>query len=168
MPNDDYMSFDLQGYENNLNQAFSPEALNTFGDYLSFDILSREGSEGVANNVLQAATQGAGSGFQTGSSDLMKTLFGGENTMGVIPGGLGALTGLAQAWAAMEQIKLGKEQLNFNKSAANRNFANQAQSINTQLADRQRARIEAAGSGASRFASVEDYMKKHGISGDPL
>lgn len=44
--------------------------------------------------------------------------------------GLGAYTGLKQLGLAKDQLKLAKEDFGFQKALANRNIANQAQSIN--------------------------------------
>lgn len=49
-------------------------------------------------------------------------------------------SGALNAWLGYKGLKLGEEQLDFSRSSFNKNLANQAQLINTQLEDRQRAR----------------------------
>ena len=73
---------------------------------------------------------------------------------------LGLIQGLGSAYMGMKQYGLAKEQLQFSKDAFNKNYAAQRQTMNTQLEDRQRARV-AANPGA--YQSVGDYMTKNGI-----
>lgn len=92
------------------------------------------------------------------------------NSTGLDLAGLGAagqgIAGLASAWAGLQGIKLGKEQLKFQKESTNRNLANQAQTVNTSLADRQARRVDASGGGA--YQSVAEYMKNNSVNGGAL
>lgn len=92
--------------------------------------------------------------------------FGGTNangtgTNGIIPGALGAFTGLANAYTGWQQFSLAKEQLAQNKQIFNLNFMNQAKNVNRDLEDRQRARVA---SNSNAYQSVGDYMKKNSVS----
>jgi hypothetical protein len=75
---------------------------------------------------------------------------------------LSAGTGLFNAYMGMKQYGLFKDQLNFQKNSFERNFAAQRDSVNTQLEDRQKARV-AANPGA--FQSVGDYMAANRMKG---
>lgn len=84
----------------------------------------------------------------------------GMQTNGIIPVGINALSGLTSAYLGWQQFNLAKDQLAQNKKIFNLNFGNQAQSVNTQLEDRQRARV-AGGGGA--YESVDSYMAKNAV-----
>ena len=97
-----------------------------------------------------------------GDSGFLKT----KNADGTETGGwgglaLGAVSGIANAYMGMQQYGLAKDQLAFQKDSFNKNYAAQRQSMNTQLEDRQRARV-ASNSGA--YQSVGDYMNQNRIA----
>jgi hypothetical protein len=73
---------------------------------------------------------------------------------------LNAVTGLGQLYLGMQQYNLAKETLANNKAQFERNFAAQRQNINTELEDRQRARVA---SNAGAYQSVGDYMNQNRI-----
>ena len=93
-------------------------------------------------------------------------LFGSTNnqtgirTNSALGTGMGILQGLGNAYMGMKQYGLAKEQLQFSKDAFERNFAAQRQMTNTNLQDRQRARV-ASNPGA--YQSVGDYMNQNGV-----
>lgn len=89
---------------------------------------------------------------------------GGFNLAG-LGSGLQGLAGLASAWAGLQGIKLGRDQLDFTKSATNRNLSNQAQTVNAELRDRQERRAAASGGG---YQSVDDYMRRNAVDGSKL
>lgn len=99
-------------------------------------------------------------------SDWMSTWFGGKNAQtdnlstGILPVGIGALTGLVGAYTGLEQLQVAKDNLAFQKDAFNKNFTNQAKLTNSQLADRQRARVMDS---PGAYESVGDYMNKYGV-----
>lgn len=99
-------------------------------------------------------------------SDWMTTWFGGKDAqtgnlnIGILPVGIGALTGLVGAYTGLEQLQVAKDNLAFQKNAFNKNFANQAKLTNSQLADRQRARVMDS---PGTYESVGDYMNKYGV-----
>jgi len=68
--------------------------------------------------------------------------------------------GLLNAYTGMKQLDLYKDQLAFQKEAFNKNYEAQRSTINSQLEDRQRARV-ASNSGA--YQSVGEYMDKNRI-----
>ena len=68
--------------------------------------------------------------------------------------------GLLNAYTGMKQLDLYKDQLAFQKESFNKNYEAQRSTINSQLEDRQRARV-ASNSGA--YQSVGEYMDKNRI-----
>lgn len=108
----------------------------------SYGLLS-DGSWGPTQTGNQLGNVGSGpmSGFQTGQLAL---------------GGVGALANL---WASMQGIKLGKRQLAENTRQFGLNYGAQKKTTNAALEDRQRARV-ASGSG---YQSVSDYMAQNAI-----
>jgi hypothetical protein len=87
----------------------------------------------------------------------------GITTEGKLGASIGAFAGIANTYLGWQQYNLAKDQMNQNKKIFNLNFGAQAQSLNTQMEDRQRARVAMQGAKASG-GSVEDYMKKNAIS----
>lgn len=73
---------------------------------------------------------------------------------------LGLLQGLGSAYMGMKQYGLAKDQLQFSKDAFNKNYAAQAAMTNSNMEDRQRARV-ASNPGA--YQSVGDYMAQNRI-----
>lgn len=71
---------------------------------------------------------------------------------------LGAAQGLMNGFLGMKQYGLAKKQFNFQKDAWNQNMANQKKTINTQMEDRQRARVAA---NPTAYQSVGDYMNQN-------
>lgn len=96
----------------------------------------------------------------------MDGFLGGKNADGTSSNGwggaaFGLMQGLGSAYMGMKQYGLMKDQLQFSKDAFNKNFAAQAQTTNTALEDRQRARV-ASNPGA--YQSVGDYMGQNRIA----
>lgn len=83
----------------------------------------------------------------------------GQVQAGALGEGIGAFTGIANAYLGWQQFNLAKDQMAQNKKIFNLNFSTQAQTLNTEMADRQRVRV-ARGSGAE---SVDSYMAKNSI-----
>lgn len=73
---------------------------------------------------------------------------------------LGAAQGLGGLYMGMQQYNLAKEALANSKAQFERNFAAQAQTLNTQMADRQAARV-ASNPGA--YESVSSYMDRNRV-----
>lgn len=85
---------------------------------------------------------------------------GDPNGMGGMMMGLGKI-GL-QAYLGHQQLGIAKKQLAENKLQYRTNFNNQAQVLNTQMEDRQRARVASNSTG---YQSVSDYMSKNKVNG---
>lgn len=103
-----------------------------------------------------AGTLGSGAA----GSDWMTTLFGGDGKAGIAGPLAGLASGLLQGFMGMQNYGLAKDQLAFQKEAFGTNMANQKKMVNSQLEDRQRARIA---SNAGAYESVDDYMKRNGL-----
>ena len=73
---------------------------------------------------------------------------------------LSAAQGVGSAYMGSKQLKLAQDTFKENKRQFQLNYDNQKKNINTQLEDRQRARV-ASNSGA--YQSVGDYMNKNGL-----
>lgn len=103
-------------------------------------------------------------------SDFMKNMLGykaadGTQHMGWGGLALGAGQALFGAWDSMRNYNLQKEQLAFNKAAFAKNWDAQRKTTNSQLEDRQVARLASRqGADSSPYQSVGDYMKQNGIA----
>lgn len=94
------------------------------------------------------------------------SMFGGKDAeTGAITGGW--VSPLAQIGGALfagiqgqKQLKLAEDQFKENKRQFNANFNAQRQTTNTQLEDRQRARVA---SNANAYESVDSYMKRNSV-----
>lgn len=75
---------------------------------------------------------------------------------------LGIANSLMGAYLGMQQYGLAKKTLAENKRQFNLNFDAQRSTVNSQLADRQRARVA---SNPTAYQSVSDYMGQYGIKG---
>lgn len=168
------MAFQLPQYKNQYNDDWGRLAQfgNTSG-YLDAPEMSYDsggttslGGPGLLNSVDNTVGTDPGmmsrfgnwfknSGF-TGSTDT-KT---GIKTDGWGGMALGVAQGLGSAYMGLKQYGLAKDQLAFQKSAYNKNYAAQRQSTNTDLADRQAARVAAN----SSYESVGSYMNKNRIA----
>jgi hypothetical protein len=78
-----------------------------------------------------------------------------------INAGVGVFNSALGAISAYKALKLGKENLAFQKDSFNRNFEAMKGTTNAQLADRQAARVRNYGTGV--YDSVADYMAKYGV-----
>lgn len=74
---------------------------------------------------------------------------------------LGALQGIGGAYMGMKQYGLAKDALAQSQAQFDKNYNAQRQSTNTQLEDRQRARVAATD---GRAESVESYMNRNRIN----
>lgn len=73
---------------------------------------------------------------------------------------LGGISGLANAFTGFKQLGLAKDQFRWQKDAFNTNLVNQANLVNSQLADRQRRRVAFD----STATPVDQYMNQYGAA----
>jgi hypothetical protein len=143
--------------------------LNAFGGMpQSMDMMSGSGAEYPTTEYsginLRSTPKGVGSNpYGVFSSKDPQT---GEMQLGKLGQGIGAFTGLANAYLGWQQFSIAKQQMDQNKKIFNLNFANQAQTTNTALEDRQRARV--ASHAAGGVESVDSYMAKNRVSGQGI
>jgi hypothetical protein len=78
--------------------------------------------------------------------------------------GVGLFNSAVNAISAYKALKLGKDNLNFQKDSFNKNFEAMKGTTNAELADRQARRVRYdAQNGMSNNMSVADYMAKYGV-----
>lgn len=77
-----------------------------------------------------------------------------------INAGVGVFNAALGAISAYKALKLGKENLAFQKESFNKNFEASKNTTNAELADRQARRLSANPNG---YDSVADYMAKYGV-----
>lgn len=73
---------------------------------------------------------------------------------------IGGLSALSNSYMGMKQYGLAKEQFAESKRQYNQNYAAQRTLTNSQLEDRQRARVA---SNAGAYESVGSYMNRNGV-----
>lgn len=112
--------------------------------------------------VVAGAPAAGGGGFLDGIFGSMfdKTGADGIKTQGWGGMALQGIQGLGNSYMAMKQYGLAEDALKEQKRQFNTNFEAQRKMTNSQLSDRQRARV-ASNEGA--YASEAEYMKKWGI-----
>lgn len=121
-----------------------------------------EGLNPLASVAQQApmSNWGAISNWMDNSGMLGKKLADGTQVQGWGGLGLGAASGIMNAWMGMQQYGLAKDQLAQSKKAFDMNYNAQVKTTNAALEDRQNARV-ASNPGA--YQSTGDYMKKNGL-----
>lgn len=119
------------------------------------------------NALGNQAAQTAGAAAAAGITDptFWQSMLGYTNDKGVQQQGwgglaLGAASALGNGWMGMKQYGLAKDAFKESKRQYNQNYAAQRQTLNTQLEDRQRARV-ASNPGA--YQSVGEYMDQNRI-----
>lgn len=143
----------------------SPSGSNMAG-YTGMDLSSFTpgGSAPVIPNAATPVGMNAG-----GGGDLLGELFGsmfdktgadGIKTQGWGGMALQGIQGLGNSYMAMKQYGLAEDALKEQKRQFNINYDAQRKTTNSQLSDRQRARV-ASNEGA--YQSEAEYMKKWGI-----
>ena len=87
-------------------------------------------------------------------------LMGNKNTIGTLPALFGMGNSIMDGWLGMEKLDLAKDSLNFQKDAFSKQFENQRSLTNTEMQDRQAARVA---SNPTAYQSVDAYMKANGV-----
>jgi len=148
-PTSGYASFDQGG---NTQVPFSEMSFGNTG--ASSDFMSTDYN--LNNPVMNTGN--------TGNGGWMSTLFGGKDTStgfqssGVATPMVGAATAGMNAYLGLQQLKLAKNSLNFQKDAFSKQFETQRTLTNAQLRDRQMARDSATGGN-----TVDAYMRQNGV-----
>lgn len=150
--------------ENLYNFSLNPGGWGNFGNYgalVNPTAFSSIGAELPAPGVSLAPTLPVG-GAPGGASPFfsMDSFFGKNGQQGWGNLALGAASGLGGLLMGMKQYGLARDALSQSQSQFDKNYAAQRQTINTQLEDRQRARVAATNGGAE---SVESYLERNRI-----
>ena len=120
------------------------------------------------NGSMPSVPGGGMPGNDTGPNwGVMDRLFGAENQDGSKIGGaaMPALqmgTGLLQGYLGLKQLGLAEDQFDESKKQFGLNYDAQRTTTNSQLRDRQKARVA---SNAGAYESVDSYMKDNQIKG---
>ena len=130
----------------NLNQMDLDESLDIWGAGDGRGNVA--GLPSLGNNNTPVGDEGAWSWF------------GGKDQNSILGTGLGLGKGAMDAYLGYQQLGVAKDALAFKKDAFSKQFGSQKQLLNTQLRDRQRARLSANPAG---HQSVEQYMKESGL-----
>lgn len=140
-----------------VNVPLSSLAMPTSSDLAGF---SKMGAMSVADAAPKSATgfMGMLRGQPGVAGDGLTGWLGKGENMQTALGGIQALTG---AYLGFQQLRLAKDNLRFQKDSWAKNYANQAQSYNTSLEDRVRARYSASSSDESR---IQDYLNRNRLS----
>ena len=146
-----YQSPGLQ-FGNSGGQAYAPLAGNVYQQNPLVGTTTSMLPNGQMLGGANAAAAGAGGDW------LSKDGMFGQS--GWVSPAVGIASGLLQGFMGMQNYGLAKEQLALQREAYETNTANQKKLVNSQLEDRQRARV-ASNSGA--YQSVSDYMRQNGI-----
>lgn len=81
--------------------------------------------------------------------------FGGQNTTGYIPAGIGAISAGIGAYTGIQNYKLAQDQLDFQRQTHDQNWSNTVTLTNASLRDRQAARYSA---NPTAYQSPDEYM----------
>ena len=126
------------------------------GNYMPPSLSDQLGNVSSLGLNYQAPNMASGGGGY-GLSDF----FGKDGKAGHAGLALNALTGVGNLFMGMKQYGLAKDTLAENKRQFALNFDAQQKLTNSQLADRQNARIQS--SPGANFESTAEYMKKYGV-----
>lgn len=122
---------------------------NQFSGMADWNLGAQNQMSNTIGSDLQSQFAGGGSGGMTLGEGL-----GVANTV------LGGVQALGNAWLGFQQLKLGKENLAFQKDAFNKNYANQVRTTNTALLDRQKARYAA---NPDAYQKPDDYLSQNKV-----
>jgi hypothetical protein len=84
--------------------------------------------------------------------------------------GLSGLGALLQAYNGYKQVQLGRDTFNFQKGSYNQDSSNQARLVNSELQDRQAARISSTGNNNAGgvYDSLGSYMDRNKVTAKAL
>lgn len=100
------------------------------------------------------------SGGEMGWGGKITDWLGKSDNLNAAVNGIGALTG---AYLGFQNLRMARDNLRFQKNAWAKNYANQAQSYNTSLEGRARARFSARETDESK---IQDYLNRNRLSGN--
>jgi len=154
---------------NNSTQNLRYNPQQGFGDSPAGNMLGIDPTLGLGNTAdpMKVNTSQMDLSQQGGPMAWMqKWLGGGTDDAGnqaasPLLNGINAASGLFQGYHAFQQLKMAKKGLKENRRQFDLNYGAQRQTTNTQLADRQAARVSADPYG---YESVSSYMQKNQVA----
>lgn len=149
------------GYTPKFDYGFNSNNQGTLNSGYNFNLpdWKNQISTGVHNDLVNALLHSNG-GNQINQPNMLQTLFGGKDNMGVVPGVLGGLGSLAQGWLGFQNLKLAKDQFNAQQDAYRTNLRNQARLTNADLLERQKTRWE---NNPDDYEKPDDAWKKKNL-----
>lgn len=151
------------GFTGNFGEVYSNPVVLPQLSKAELDGTNAFGANSISDSLplLASGTGTAGGGnWMSGFGDFMKGAVGTKEAPGWGGTALGLASGLASAYFGMQQYGLAKQQLAEGKRQFDLNFGAQKNMVNSQLSDRQRARV-ASNPGA--YQSVGEYMNQYGV-----
>lgn len=139
---------------------------NPIGGASQQSLVNFPGFGGNSGGAVASTGAGGGGGGLLGNIFSRQSLFGGTNaetgitTGGWAPVALGAGQAIFGALQGNKAMGLAEKQFKESKRQFDLNFNAQRQSINTQLEDRQRARVA---SNATAYEPVDAYLNKNRV-----
>jgi hypothetical protein len=143
--------------------------LNLYDDLPMYGVATNNYSKSMASNYGAANTPVG----NTGITNKSMAPGAGMGAAGMGRGGnwldgagrvMDIVGNLGRIYAAIQGVRLGKQQLNFARQAFNTNTANQTQTYNTSLEDRIRARYNTEG----RSGEADGYLEQNRLQHRPL
>jgi hypothetical protein len=155
---------------------YNPSPVNFSGDTASTDSINAPitDSQSFAESVKALAKPKMYTPSILGSDTPVSTKdtggFDSLKMFGAGAQGLSALGSLLQAYNGYKQLQLGRDAFDFGKSTYNQDTANQARLTNSELEDRQRARIGSTGNNNANgtYESLEAYMARNRVTANPI
>lgn len=151
------------------NSELDLSSLGSFGQVLKGMGGAGTGAGSTAVSVADNSAGGGLSGLMSGFGNIFSSgsLFGsteasGKQTSGWAMPAINLVSGLLSMQQGKEAQKFAKSQLAESKRQFDMNYGAQRQSINTELEDRQRARVASAG-GSGAYEDVNTYLDKNRI-----
>ena len=147
-----------------MSEMYNPLQYENYGTQMANPIdLATVKANSIPPNLLSSLQSWGSSLMPSFAKDWTMTPT--KNAQGISSGGqwgtlLGAAQGIGNLYLGMQQFGLAKDQLNFSKESWTKNYEANKGITNSQLADRQHARV-ASNPGA--YQSVGEYMNKYGV-----
>lgn len=133
----------------------TPNTFTGFGEQNPSDLFTRPlSSMNIVGNGL-----GGGAG-DTGGFDWNNFLLGDSARPGALQLGLGAMGGIGSLYTGMKSYGMAKKQLQQQNNQFEKNYAAQRSLVNSQLEDRQAARVA---SNPEAYESESSYMDRNRI-----
>lgn len=128
----------------------------SISDYVTGNYMNSAGLSANGSVLPGTALSGQSTGFMGGLSKFGDWAAKNQTALGL---GASLLNGAFSFYQGNKSMNMLERQLNNQIETGERNYQNQRQMVNSQLADRQRARVASN----SSYIGVDEYMKKYGV-----